>query len=105
MKFVAPEGEDGVGEAFEGVQAVGHLLRGRDEPALDHFPVVGFEGQQEFPAVEAGFFDVVGVLGEVSQFVENDVFGVPLAIAVGAPLGEVLRLLPLCDKLSATFQK
>jgi hypothetical protein len=57
---------------------------------LDHFAVVGFQGQEESLAVDAGFIDAVGVLGEVSEFVEDDVFRVPLAIAVGAPLGEVL---------------
>ena len=42
------------------------------------------------PRVDAGFGDTLGVIGKFVGGVYDVVIGVPLAIAVGSPLGEIL---------------
>jgi hypothetical protein len=97
------QGKHGVGKIFENADLVIHFVHGRDVPSLDHGSVGSGEGQKEFLAVDPAFRDRFRIFRKGVGFIENDVIGEPLPVTAVAPLGQILRLRPLCGQRSATY--
>ena len=69
------------------------------------FGVSGGEGEKKLITVDAGFGDVPGIVGKRIGFIDEVAMRKPLLVAAFAPFRQILRLLPLCSKRSATFWK
>ena len=103
--FAAAQGEGHFDEVLHDDDPAVEGNFGRLVHFLDHARELGCQGEQEVFAGDVGKSSTDGVLGKIADVFDAGAVVEPLLVGALPPLGQILRLLPLCDERSATFQK